>query len=273
MRGNALRWRERCCVDARMTRVALLGIAAALVAGCPTTHTVVRSCTEAADAPDGTPCEGFTTCGSCGGTECLGGMVIRTIPVCDGGPPPDVGVRADAAATDDAGIDAGPCAPHDPPTGVGCHTNADCDGTIFQMCFAPGTGPGCPVCRPAMRLCASDADCAATDFCESYVDPCSHPGFCGNGSDVTSTRCTPRCTASSCAAGETCGTDGRCTAIPCLGGGYTCPVHTHCGDLAGGDAHGCFPDSCAFDADCGCGAACLSGSCYDTLGTCMTPAA
>lgn len=255
-----------------MTRLALLGIAAALVAGCPTTHSIVRSCAEAATAPDGTACEGFTSCDGCGRLACFAGVVTRSLLLCDGGPLPDGGSHDDASAVD-AGVDAGPCAPLPPPSGVGCHVSSDCDPTRFEMCYAPGASTGCGICVTAMRTCATDADCASTDFCQSYVDPCTHVGFCGTGSDPTSTRCVPRCTASTCAAGETCGTDGRCSPIPCVGGGYACPAHTHCGDTAGGDAHGCFRDSCAFDADCGCGAACLSGSCYGTLGACMSPAA
>jgi len=66
---------------------------------------------------------------------------------------------------------------------------------------------------------------------------------------------------------------GRCQPDTCIGGTYTCPAHTHCQDTAGGDPHGCARDACAFDADCGCGAACIGGSCYDTLGTCASPAA
>jgi hypothetical protein len=258
-----------------MTRLALLGIAAALVCGCPSAHEIVRSCGEAVLAPEGTRCEGFGDCSVCGHLiRCQGGELINQPALCDAGVSEDAafGDVGAADAGSDAGIDAGPCAPRDPPSGAGCHTDAECDSTTFQMCYAPGTGPGCPLCVHAMHLCASDADCPPEAYCESYIDPCSHPGFCGNGSDVTSTRCSPRCTASSCAAGEQCETDGRCTPIPCVGG-YVCPAHTVCHDLAGGDAHGCVRDSCGLDSDCGCGGACLGGSCYDTLGTCMTPAA
>jgi hypothetical protein len=212
----------------------------------------------------------------------LAGIVVCGIAGCvndHGGADTDVGRDAaplDSSPSDaryDGGVDAGPCTPRPPPSGTGCHTNADCDATRFEMCYAPGASVGCPICVPPMRTCATDADCASTDYCDSYVDPCTpRTGFCNPSGDPTSTRCAPRCTATSCGDGFTCGTDGRCTAISCMSG-YTCPAHMHCGDLAGGDAHGCFRDSCSTDADCGCGAACLMGGCYETLGACMPPAA
>ncbi len=269
-----------------MKRLALVGILAGLVAGCPSAHSIVRSCDEAASAPDGTPCEGFTLCSPgvlCGRAFlCSGGTLTHLANglACDGGAI-DSG-SGDAASRDgghDAGtVDAGPCAPHAPVTGTGCHVSSECSPSRFEMCFAPGASTGCGPCVPALRTCASDGDCPSTDRCDSYVDPCTRVGFCGTGSDPTSTRCVPRCTvdpstgASSCGPGDQCETDGRCTPIPCIAG-YVCPSHTTCHDVAGGDAHGCVRNACAFDADCGCGGACLSGSCYDTLGSCMSPAA
>lgn len=259
-----------------MRGLAPIGIVMGLaLAGCPTSHATVRSCAEAMSAPDGTPCEGFTDCSSCMHTlVCSGGVLTSgtNLLLCDGG-------GWDAAPLDagtDAGIplDAGPCAPRPPATGTPCRTTGDCNTTHFEMCYAPGASPpGCGICVMAMHTCVTDADCASTDYCESYREPCAVPGLCGNGSDVTSTRCVPRCSASSCGAGESCGTDGRCTPVSCVGGGYTCPAHTTCGDTAGGDAHGCHRDACTVDADCGCGGACLMGLCYDTLGTCIAPAA
>jgi len=270
-----------------MKKLALVGIVACALAGCPTAHTPVHSCDEARTAPDGTACDGFMVCTptSCGEElTCSGGTLThRTSLACDVG----VGDRdassidaapIDAAPIDVGPLDAGPCAPHPPASGTGCHVSSECDSTRFEMCYAPGTSTGCGICVTPMHLCASDADCAATDFCESYVHPCSHVGGCGAGSDLTSTRCSPRCTvdptsgASSCAAGEACQSSGRCTPVSCVGG-YVCPSHTTCHDSAGGDAHGCVRDTCALDGDCGCGAACIAGRCYDTLGTCMSPAA
>jgi hypothetical protein len=145
----------------------------------------------------------------------------------------------------------------------------------FEQCIAPGESAGCGPCFPPMRLCESDADCVSADgttgFCIEYIHPCTPPfGGCG-GSDPHSTMCIPRCTDTSCAEGEACGTDGRCAPIPC-GSLFTCPAGTVC-DTAGGDAHGCRRLSCDADADCPCGSGCVEGACHDTLGVCEPPRA
>ena len=192
---------------------------------------------------------------------------------------PDAADIFDAGSFEDAVIDlgpppdAGPCAPHVPAFGTPCHTTSECDPARFEMCFAPGASTGCGICVMAHRTCLTDADCASTDFCESYVEPCARPFSCGNGSDVTSTRCAPRCSATSCGTDATCESDGRCHPVPCFGGAYSCPALTTCVTSPTSDAHGCSRDSCTTDADCGCGGACLTGFCYDTLGSCMPPAA
>ncbi len=263
---------------ARMSRLALLGMAVVLlglVAGCPTSHGTVRSCAEAASAPDGTPCEGFTFCPpgtACGpALTCSAGTLVREVPRCDGGSLD--GGPTDTGPADAGPPDAGPCAPHVPAFGTPCHTTSECDPARFEMCFAPGASTGCGICVMAHRTCLTDADCASTDFCESYVEPCARPFSCGNGSDVTSTRCAPRCSATSCGTDATCESDGRCHPVPCFGGAYSCPALTTCVTSPTSDAHGCSRDSCTTDADCGCGGACLTGFCYDTLGSCMPPAA
>lgn len=266
---------------ARTGTLSVLGGALLFLSGCPATHTTVRSCGEAADAPDGTACEGFTSCEAstprCTPIRYCDGGTLRTnfmpfVQCEDAGPSGDGGHLADAAP-----VDAGPCAPAPPPSGTPCHTSADCDPSRFEMCFAPGASLGCGPCVPPERVCTSDADCVLADgrvgICESYVNPCSHPFACGAGADVTSTRCIPRCTTdASCGAGMRCNPDGTCRALSCMEG-YVCPMFTHCGDLPGGDAHGCVRQSCSVDGDCGCGGACLTGSCFDTLGACAAPAA
>jgi hypothetical protein len=275
-----------------MWRVALAGIVVWGIAGCVSDHgsgtidtgVVVRSCADL-DAMHPTypywtlnslACEGTWFCPG-GGIPCRcdGGHVLCTPGLIDANQQYDSSASdtSTADASHDAGTDAGPCAPHPPPSGTGCHTSAECNATNFEMCYAPGASQGCPVCVPPTRQCASDADCASTAYCNQYVNPCTPAsGFCNPSGDRTSTECVPRCTATSCGDGFTCLSTGRCSAISCMNG-YTCPTHMHCGDLAGGDEHGCFRDSCSFDADCGCGAACLMGYCYDTLGACMPPAA
>lgn len=270
------------------TLASALALLPLILAGCPESHGTVRSCEEAAHAPSGTQCEGFGACDPVGSGPCpsapycIGGLLQFVYPspwACAdaSGDSSDGGRHGDSGPHDAGPIDAGPCAPAPPPSGAPCHSSADCDSSRFEMCYAPGASPGCGPCVPPTRTCATDADCVlgdgSTGICQSYVDPCSHPFACGAGGDLTSTRCIPRCTTdASCGEGMHCNADGTCRAQTCMEG-YVCPMFTQCGDLAGGDAHGCVRQSCSVDGDCGCGGACLTGSCFDTLGACMPPAA
>ena len=73
--------------------------------------------------------------------------------------------------------------------------------------------PGCGFQPQPMRLCNTDADCT-----NGFRLPGKTKAPCATGPDIV---CIPRCTASSSAAGERCGTDGRCEIFPCADGTAT----------------------------------------------------
>lgn len=194
-------------------------------------------------------------------------ILVGLIPACVTAPlpvaPPDSSEHDDSSEEiADAGtVGAGPCAPRSP----GCRASADCDATRYEICLAPDASMACRRCVPSAQGCSSDADCDATDRCETYVDSCA----CDT--ELTSTRCVPRCTTDGawrCDEGQRCSNDGRCSPIPCTAG-YECPTETTCRDGTG-DGHGCVRNPCGFDGDCSCGAACMMGFCYATLGTCAS---
>ncbi len=114
-----------------------------------------------------------------------------------------------------------------------CHSDSDCSGgscvrsSAGGYCTPPGGKPTTPmtgnVPKPHAR-CASDADCAKEELCSVGV-------------------CFAKCSADSCAAGQTC-VAGRCY----LGDGKSCGTDT----LA----------LCSSDNECGASRACRSGSCH-----------
>ena len=137
----------------RMTRTALLGIAA-LAFGCTSAHAIVRSCDEAAHAPVGTDCEGFTVCGktcSSYALACVGHQLGHVSTPCDGSIP----WREGDAEVFDAGLDAGPCAPRASEHGPPCRVSSDCASPL--VCFAPDVGP--------REVCAFDSDCGCGAAC------------------------------------------------------------------------------------------------------------
>lgn len=145
-----------------------------------------------------------------------------------------------------------------------CRVLADCPSG--RTCVAPGDPVPCGIpCQPH-ATCASDADCAATDLCESYLETCCVPG------DPTSTRCVPPCTAGSCAAGTACAASGRCEPVACAAG-YACPAHTRCdAAAAGADPHGCLRRTCTDDSACESAGWCVNGACHEAAGACRSPA-
>lgn len=215
-------------------------------------------------------------CGDSITWRCIDGLLVITNDLtCDAGVPPDAGPPVDVGPP----VDGGACAPDDPPSGTACRSDADCSSGAFERCIAPGENPGCGICRIPMRLCADDSDCVSADgttgICFEYVDPCSTFGggiTCGPGGDPTSSMCIPRCDATSCGAGDACGTDGRCAPVPC-GSLYACPDGTVCDPAGAGDGHGCRRLSCTSDTDCPCGTGCVDGACHPTLGVCEPPRA
>lgn len=247
-----------------------------VLAGCPGA-TNIASCDDVlrvAPAP-GAPCSFTETCfpDACGDpVTCVDGRVMRnmTKPCQDGGVS-DAGLDAgvsdvgdldaggDAGAVD-ASSDAGACAPVE--TAESCRSDGDCRAA-FEQCLAPGEFGGCGICMEPMALCEGSADCAPGDVCVFYRPRCS----CGGDAS----ECRPRCTDTSCEAGESCNAEtGLCGPTSCTAG-YTCPAHTECVPASGAaDAHGCERKACTTDAQCDCGGACVDGFCFEALGVCSS---
>ncbi len=144
----------------------------------------------------------------------------------------------------------------------GCRGDRDC--TSGTVCVPPGVGPGCGIPCMAERSCASSADCSGDEVCIEYVATCCFAG-------ELSSFCGPRCTDTSCAAGERCdATSGLCAPIPC-DDGFACEPFTRCeAGALGADSNGCVRDACSGDGDCG-GGTCVLGFCYESAGECMGP--
>jgi hypothetical protein len=84
-------------------------------------------------------------------------------------------------------------------------------------------------------------------------------------------RCEAACTATSCPAGQRCGTSGHCETAPC-GAGYTCPSDHTCTPGAGGpDDHGCVPTLCTAGYPCPSGSACQVGAAGVDRHGCLGP--
>ncbi|MCC7539287.1 MAG: hypothetical protein IT379_23895 [Deltaproteobacteria bacterium] len=147
-----------------------------------------------------------------------------------------------------------------------CRADDDCASRpSFETCAWPGAPWGCGVPCMAQRLCSSDADCTEGDACEEYV------GSCCTAAEPSSW-CVARCSATSCAADETC--DGRLCVPRSCDAGFACPAHTTCAATdASADAHGCVRARCERDADCSDDGYCVLGSCHAAPGECRGPAA
>jgi hypothetical protein len=150
------------------------------------------------------------------------------------------GCSASEALPPGGGDGGGGCA--QPPC---CRKSGDCaSGT---SCYPPGM-IGCGVCL--MGACSNDSGCP-DQVCERGPCVCSPTGMA----------CFPRCTASSCAAGQVCNTAGHCRPQSC----GTCPPDFSCiGSI-------CVRTSCVTDGDCAPAGFCVGGSCYPTLGQCIAP--
>jgi hypothetical protein len=131
-----------------------------------------------------------------------------------------------------------------------CHTAQDCPR--FSNCSFEASA-GCGACvQPPPHECNDDSTCSSGLVCAPnvYNGPC----LC-NGQGLPGSHCIPKCMANSCAAGETCGTNGHCTPTACTAG-YQCATGDACiPSRAGADAHGCAVALCTSD-----GYACPAGS-------------
>lgn len=152
-----------------------------------------------------------------------------------------------------------------------CRDETDCQTSQGLLsCFLPGecnSGIGdCPGphhCLPGEQA-QPDGSCLATP-CDPAAPQCPAASSC----DASSSTCLPEVT--SCAADADCPAGYACVETACREGCRVdgdCPSASEVCDAQ----HECVPAACATDADCG-GAYCLSGGCYDALGSCDYPAA
>lgn len=253
--------------------------------GCPdSSDGIVRECDDALAAAEGTPCEFMGLCGMlCPGTavQCAGGVTRRVVARCDAGELPDASVPGDAYAEDttaldaglidDASTDVGMCTVAEPSGVTPCRSDADCSSAAFERCIAPDESGGCGACMDPPNDCVIDSDCPSMDgvqyVCEEAEVSCPCSG------DGVGTYCIAPCSVTGCDDGFTCASSGHCTADPCGDDDFTCPLGTTCTPTGTSDDHGCLRTTCTTDADCPCGAGCVEGRCFDTLGTCEPPRA
>jgi hypothetical protein len=150
-----------------------------------------------------------------------------------------------------------------------CRTANDCD-VSFEICIEPGGFAGCGACLDHQPECESDGDCgdricepvgysAATCACDPSILVCVDG--CASDSD--------------CPAGQNCGEDRHCAAIPCriseCGGA---PCNDPCPDLFTCSAviplsGECRRTSCSSDTDCSDRTGfCVNGECHPGPGSC-----
>jgi hypothetical protein len=148
------------------------------------------------------------------------------------------------------------------PASQACRTSADCPG-MFATCGPTYHSAGCGACLPAQQQCSGDAGCSPEMVCVLAANPCNC-NFTGGPATV----CTPRCTATSCGAGQSCDTaGGLCKPTPC-GPEFACGAGLICAPTrAGAEVHGCSIASCATDGyACPTGYACTPGAAADANG-------
>jgi hypothetical protein len=184
----------------------------------------------------------------------------------DAGQSRDGSAQDDASQSFDTAIDIG--ARHDTRGHYGdmCWSDGDCVLDPFQppplpYCLAPDNSGTmsyvCPVCYTPPTICAADGECASngpTSICAAPGCTCNNVKTCVNGCAKDS----------ECPAGNSCGTDHRCTASPCGAGAPACPT-----DFVCGTGQTCQRRSCTSDAECS--AACVIGKCFDRPGVCRSP--
>ena len=139
----------------------------------------------------------------------------------------------------------------------GCRTQSDCANGAGGECLAPGQ----PLCGGACPMsCTSDTQCGAGNVCA--FSPCS----C---SASNSNICQASCATAGCPDGQSCGSDGHCSATGCVTKAQ-CPQYFDCVFPPSGMSH-CERLACSGDADCGSGGFCVDGACYAALGSCRVP--
>ena len=140
----------------------------------------------------------------------------------------------------------------------GCRTQSDCANSGGGECLAPGQ----PLCGGACPMsCSSDTECGAGNVCA--YSPCSCSGSTPN-------ICQPSCATAGCPDGQTCGSDGHCSATGCTTKAQ-CPQYFDCVFPPGSGMSHCERLACTADGECGSGGFCVDGACYGVLGSCRVP--
>lgn len=150
----------------------------------------------------------------------------------------------------------------------GCRASSECPEG--EGCVGPEDS-FCGV--PPQEECLSNAECGAGNVCHSMADGCSPDGV--------GSRCGAPCTQDSeCGDAKfVCGPGGSCAPAACDQTGAECLSSQTCDtgsidpNAAPADrSNGCEKITCASDATCPSGGACVNGYCQTGLGACMPPA-
>jgi len=161
----------------------------------------------------------------------------QTVPR-DGG-----GGGADAGAATEVNFNlAGACPDYQPPvSGKTCRNQADCTqpGTSCMLSTTRFSYPPCIAgMQPPPAECQRDLDCPPGQQCHDRRLDC--PQYYS--------KCLPSmCTPTSCGQGARCLGDGRCEALPCTDGSWTCRADQRCSPdpkALSRDANGCVPRPC-----------------------------
>lgn len=231
-----------------------------------------QGCHDAAECPNVTkpPFGGFMLCllpgqappsGGCGAPQWCGQCDCPPQPMAPSGTGTPCETSQDCPAPAGVGATASVC---DAGACTACAQDSDCPSalpvcgqvsvqyqgaTSFRACKACAQDSDCPAERPYCQGSYGVSSCVA---CRTTAD--CQSGVCSNGA------CTPACGPSQpCGSALQCSAELRCEALSCQSDA-ACPANFAC---TGGH---CARRACTSDAVCE--GNCLSGACYDSLGTC-----
>lgn len=275
---------------------------AAAIAGCPSSGSVLHTCSDAVGSP-GAACDFTDSCRSgCGTISCRGGRVEGAFECADARPPVDAPWDAGAPAlscAEAAGLPDGSACDFTETCSGTCSEQRCMDGSLVTTSVACDAGVDAPIDAPTCTPVPGPDSCRDGTECRGGFETCLLPGetlpcgicfepeaLCVTDADCSSadvcvtfevrcscgglgSACQPRCTEGSCAAGELCDTgSGHCRPASCETDGYACPSQHECVPTSpAADEHGCARKACSEDGACGCGV-CLGGACYDDFGMC-----
>jgi hypothetical protein len=160
------------------------------------------------------------------------------------------------------------CPPTPTPPPGRCRDSNECIVQNSGFCLVPGGFPGCgptPAPVPTWNQCQTDSDCHSRG--DTFICAPVDPATCQFG-----LACMAGCQADSdCRIDQTCDELHRCVARPCASDA-DCPQLFACLEGSASSLLACQRRGCLLDADCQ-GGLCVTGYCYDELGTCVLPPA